>query len=57
MGEHDKQLITEANAIPYVLWSQIESIIPNAHSEECKNELKRIKRRKELKEEYSAGVL
>ena len=52
MTEKDKQLIKEANETPCWWWTEIESLIEKAESQEAKEELKQIEKYLRHKEEY-----
>lgn len=53
----EKDLIQQANNILYPFWDDISVLIDKATLPETKDELRRIKRKKELIEEYKSDCL
>ena len=56
-SEKDKELIRKAMEVPYTRWSEIESLIEQAESEETKKMLKSRMVTLYHREEASAGLL
>lgn len=57
MDNHDKQLISQAQRTHCTCWFHIIDLIPRAHADDTKDELRRIKNAKYHEEEYYANSL
>lgn len=57
MDTHDKNLISQAQRTHCTCWFHITDLIPRAHADDTKAELRRIKNAKYHEEEYYANSL